>query len=332
MSRLSVSTRPDPVCVNSKLFGQKNVVQYDKLHEDNRELRKFGIQASRDAQEAEDELKKAKIREKSLLAEVNFYRARERKTTRTVNPQPGMLDRLQRELDDVKTAALVKNEKNERLQRHLVEIIREGETHNAALITLKNEQWASLEKERQRNAELEEKMLDYQTHNASLQKMYDALKEHTGNLDDCFRHFEDEAEDTKEQNDVLQAALKKLRDQHTQNLLWLAKAQAKVHELENAKAEVVNDDLGAKLHKLKLTGVFCPISMDLLIEDAVVAPDGHSYNEKALQEWFKRNKTSPITRQEMSEGSIKNRALMTVIQELMNLMKPVSDTGVSGSD
>jgi hypothetical protein len=33
----------------------------------------------------------------------------------------------------------------------------------------------------------------------------------------------------------------------------------------------------------------------------------------------------------MPEGTIKNRALMTVIQELMNLMKPVSDTGVNGA-
>jgi chromosome segregation ATPase len=292
-------------------------------------LRQFGIQASRDAQDAENELKKTKMHVKALLGEVNFYRARERKTTRTANPQPGMLHSLQEQLDAAKTAAVVKKENTEKLQRHLVEVIREQETHIAALIQLKNEQSASLETERQRNAELEEKMLDYQTHNASLQKTYDALKEHTGNLEACFRYFEEDVEDTKEQNAVLEAQVKLLEGKNTENMLWLAKAETKVHELENAQAEVLNDDLGAKLHKLKLTGFFCPISMDLMSEGAVVAPDGHSYNEKALQEWFKKKKISPITREVMPEGTIKNRALMTVIQELMNLMKPVSDTGVN---
>jgi len=323
--------------VNSKLLGQKKVCQYDELYEQNRQLRQFGIQASRDAQDAEDELKKAKMHVKSLLAEVNVYRARERKTTRTANPQPGMLHSLQEQLDAAKTAAVVKNEKTDKLQRHLVEVIREQETHIAALIQLKNEQSASLETKRQRNAELEqrnaeleEKILDYETHNASLEKRYDALQEHTGNLEACFRYFEED-EDTKEQNAVLKAQVKLLEGMNTENMLWLAKAETKVHELENAQAEVLNDDLGAKLHKLKLTGFFCPISMDLMIEDAVVAPDGYSYNENALQKWFKKDKTSPMTRQVMPEGTIKNRALMTVIQELMNLIKPVSDTGANGA-
>jgi chromosome segregation ATPase len=327
---------PDP----RKFFSliSSRACQYDELYEQNRELRQFGIQASRDAQDAEDELKKAKMHVKSLLAEVNFYRARERKTTRTANPQPGMLHSLQEQLDAAKTADVVKNEKTDKLQRHLVEVIREQETHIAALIQLKKEQSASLETKRQRNAELEqrnaeleEKIKDYQTHNASLEKRYDALKEHTGNLETCFKYFEGDVEDTNERNAVLKAQVKLLEGKNTENMLWLANAQTKVRELENAKAEVLNDDLGAKLHKLKLTGFFCPISMDLMIEDAVVASDGYSYNEKTLQEWFKKNKTSPITRQVMPEDTIKNRALMTVIQELMNLMKPVSDTGANGA-
>jgi len=297
MSRLSVPKGQDRERANSKLLGQKKVSQYDELYEQNRELRKFGIQASRDAQDAEDELKKAKMHVKSLLGEVNLYRARERKTTRTANPQPGMLQSLQEQLDAAKTAAVVKNEKTEKLQRHLVEVIRQQETHIAALIQLKNEQSASLETKtqrnaelEQRNAELEEKILDYETHNASLEKRYYALKEHTGNLEKHFRYFEKDVEDTKEQNAVLEVQVKLLEGKNTENMLWLAKAETKVYELENAKAEVLNDDLGAKLHKVKLTGVFCPISLGLMIEDAVVAPDGYSYNEKALQEWFKKKK------------------------------------------
>jgi chromosome segregation ATPase len=338
MSRLSVPIRHDRERANSKLLGQKKVCQYDELYELNRELRLFGIQASRDAQDAEDELKKTKMQVKSLLAEVNVYRARERKTTRTANPQPGMLHSLQEQLDAAKTAAVVKNEKTDKLQRHLVEVIREQETHIAALIQLKNEQSASLEIKRQRNAELEqrnaeleEKIKDYQTHNASLEKRYDALQEHTGNLQACFRYFEEDVEDTKEQNAVLEAQVKLLEGKNTENMLWLAKAETKVHELENAQAEVLNDDLGAKLHKLKLTGFFCPISLALMSENAVVAPDGYSYNENELQKWFEKEKTSPMTRQVMPEGTIKNRALMTVIQELMNLIKPVSDTGANGA-
>jgi len=58
-------------------------------------------------------------------------------------------------------------------------------------------------------------------------------------------------------------------------------------------------DLESMIKKLKLTlnpedGFICPITQELM-EDPVVAADGHSYERKAIEGWFSSHNTSPLT-------------------------------------
>jgi len=59
----------------------------------------------------------------------------------------------------------------------------------------------------------------------------------------------------------------------------------------------------------------CPITQVKMI-DPVMDPEGHSYERKAIMEWLKRNKTSPVTRSPLDSTTLSpNRALKQAIQE-----------------
>jgi hypothetical protein len=70
----------------------------------------------------------------------------------------------------------------------------------------------------------------------------------------------------------------------------------------------------------KITAFICPIT-NALLEDPVVADDGHSYSRKAIEGWFaecnrREDKvTSPLTRKEMSEDLKDNFNLKKAIRE-----------------
>ncbi|CAF4150727.1 unnamed protein product [Adineta steineri] len=60
----------------------------------------------------------------------------------------------------------------------------------------------------------------------------------------------------------------------------------------------------------------CPIT-DEIFDDPVIGDDGHTYERKAITEWLRKNRTSPITREPMDINSLKtNYAIKKVIQEL----------------
>ncbi|CAE7561801.1 PUB57 [Symbiodinium natans] len=67
----------------------------------------------------------------------------------------------------------------------------------------------------------------------------------------------------------------------------------------------------------------CPITQDLM-EDPVVAADGTSYERRAIQQWLRSHRTSPLTNLPLaSEDLIPNNALRSVIQEFVGRL---SDT------
>ena len=61
----------------------------------------------------------------------------------------------------------------------------------------------------------------------------------------------------------------------------------------------------------------CPITQ-LLIENAVIAEDGITYEEAAIKDWVNRNNTSPVTREKISKRLIKNRAIQNQILDFKN--------------
>jgi len=60
---------------------------------------------------------------------------------------------------------------------------------------------------------------------------------------------------------------------------------------------------------------FCPITGEVM-KDPVVDPEGNSYERAAIEEWLKRERTSPLTRSPLTEEQLApNRALRDAIEE-----------------
>lgn len=83
-----------------------------------------------------------------------------------------------------------------------------------------------------------------------------------------------------------------------------AKKEAKEAEERAAEAEemaelaVINGSNGECFEKFK-----CPITQRL-IKDPVITCDGHTYERKAIEEWFKMHDTSPFTGAKLSNKTL----------------------------
>tara|TARA_B100000161_G_C33556771_1_gene418384 strand:- start:464 stop:1042 length:579 start_codon:yes stop_codon:yes gene_type:complete len=61
----------------------------------------------------------------------------------------------------------------------------------------------------------------------------------------------------------------------------------------------------------------CPITLDLMLEP-VKASDNKIYDKAAIIDWFKKNKESPLTREELSPEFIKQNELQKEIIDFIN--------------
>jgi hypothetical protein len=61
--------------------------------------------------------------------------------------------------------------------------------------------------------------------------------------------------------------------------------------------------------------VTCPITM-VVMEEPVVADDGHTYERSAIAEWVKKKGTSPLTRERMSSHFVPNMSIRKMIERL----------------
>ena len=58
----------------------------------------------------------------------------------------------------------------------------------------------------------------------------------------------------------------------------------------------------------------CPITR-VVMKDPVVASDGHTYEQEAINKWFENNNTSPLTGAMVhSKNLVKNHALRSAIE------------------
>lgn len=61
----------------------------------------------------------------------------------------------------------------------------------------------------------------------------------------------------------------------------------------------------------------CPITGDIMA-DPVIAPDGYTYERKAITDWLARSGVSPMTRQPMSANNlIVNRLVKDEIEAVL---------------
>lgn len=61
----------------------------------------------------------------------------------------------------------------------------------------------------------------------------------------------------------------------------------------------------------------CPITFELMLEP-VKASDGYIYEKKAILDWYRQNKTSPFTREELTSEFIFQNELHQKIMEIIN--------------
>lgn len=73
---------------------------------------------------------------------------------------------------------------------------------------------------------------------------------------------------------------------------------------EAAMVEVAIHNLRNSLIKRKVPDHFkCPITYELM-KDPVIASDGHSYERKAIEEWFQKNDRSPLTNEKLQDKKV----------------------------
>ena len=216
---------------HSKTLGRSG--QYSGESTSRKEIDELRASAIHFACELEDttvKLKQEKLHVKALEGEIRAMKTQKKQVS--INPQSGMLARLQEELD----VANSKNFQDARRLERLRDEIHGLMANNDALEKLKNQLFESLEKERERNVELKAKLLDYTAHNQHLEGMYYTLKEHAENIEKVCVCSDEFVESEKERNAMLQMALDELQIEYDKKVFSLAEAQTKVHELQIAKA------------------------------------------------------------------------------------------------
>jgi len=70
--------------------------------------------------------------------------------------------------------------------------------------------------------------------------------------------------------------------------------------------------------------LLCPLTHQLP-EESVIAADGYTYEKRAIEEWFARNNTSPVTKQQIERKDLwKNVAIDKLIRGIKEIQRPHS--------
>ena len=88
-----------------------------------------------------------------------------------------------------------------------------------------------------------------------------------------------------------------------------------------------------EMESVTLNDLQCPIGMELM-EDPVIAADGHTYERSEIHEWLwvKGNNTSPLTREELANKTlIPNHTLKKIIREHKEKTLHLSGSGGGSS-
>jgi hypothetical protein len=69
-------------------------------------------------------------------------------------------------------------------------------------------------------------------------------------------------------------------------------------------------------------GFLCPITLELMVSP-VMAADGHSYEQSAIEEWLEAHSTSPKTNEELPHVHlVPNHTLRAIIQDFVDGLSP----------
>lgn len=97
-----------------------------------------------------------------------------------------------------------------------------------------------------------------------------------------------------------------------------ASNQAQELEAKLSELKLVNQKLNERLKDLKQKApeaFYCPITQDIM-QDPVVAADGHTYERVALEAWLINHNTSPMTNQPLPHKQLTpSHTLKSMIRE-----------------
>lgn len=87
--------------------------------------------------------------------------------------------------------------------------------------------------------------------------------------------------------------------ENLENLIEQENTELEIKLIEIKKKRLNQKEKFKEASKIQEEMLICPISQDL-IEDPVLCEDGYIYERSAILNWWKRSKTSPITKQRLS--------------------------------
>eukprot|EP00210_Caulerpa_lentillifera_P006942 g6637.t1 len=62
--------------------------------------------------------------------------------------------------------------------------------------------------------------------------------------------------------------------------------------------------------------IYCPITIEVM-QDPVIAADGHTYERRAIEQWLRQKKESPVTRQPISSTVLtRNLAIKHIVNQI----------------
>jgi len=97
--------------------------------------------------------------------------------------------------------------------------------------------------------------------------------------------------------------------------------QAQELEAKMLELKLVNQELNERLKDLKQRApeaFYCPITQDIM-QDPVVAADGHTYERVALEVWLINHNTSPMTNQPLPHKNLTpSHTLKSMIREFID--------------
>lgn len=97
-----------------------------------------------------------------------------------------------------------------------------------------------------------------------------------------------------------------------------AAAQRSIEHVRNEDERVNFNRLILQHPNHPFAFLLCPITLTIMF-DPVVATDGHTYEREAIKTWLTKNNNSPMTREEITDKSLRtNRAIRSAIERFLD--------------
>ena len=110
------------------------------------------------------------------------------------------------------------------------------------------------------------------------------------------------AKSIKEKNEM-EEENKKLKVTHKEQVLKLKQDHSKKENKMMKRMKKQSDELSRMRQNFQARFV-CPITQDVMEDPVLVAQTGNTYERRAVEEWFARSNTDPLTNAELEDATL----------------------------